>query len=152
VEVAREWERLSRKTQADPDLMAEILFACDRAGAGCQDIADRAAAVAEAGEGKRLRGLRLALGRHFLGRKEYAKAVATLEAGRDKGFKNKIESNDPELLAALAEVYYRVKKFSEAQEIYFEMGKSFPAVRQIQEALQGIYAREQKSPGDVRIL
>lgn len=150
-EATRDWEALSRKPKPDPDTLAEILLACDRAGAPCADIAARAAAVAERGEGKRMRPLQFALGRHFLDRKEYGKAVAYLEAGRDKGYKNRIESNDPELLAALAEAYYRVRKFSEAQEIFFELGKSFPAVRQIQEALQGIYVREQKSPGDVRI-
>ena len=151
-EATRLWDDFSRKQPADPDLLAEIIFACDRVAAGCQDIVGRAAALAEAGEGKRFRALHFALGRHYLSRKEYAKALFHLEAGRDKGNKNKVESNDPEMLAALAEAYYRVKKFSEAQEIYFEMSKSFPAVRQIQEALQGIYSREQKSPGDVRIL
>jgi len=151
-EAMRLWDDFSRKQPADPDLLAEIIFACDRVAAGCPDIVGRAAALAEAGEGKRFRALHFALGRHYLSRKEYAKALFHLEAGRDKGNKNKVESNDPEMLAALAEAYYRVKKFSEAQEIYFEMSKSFPAVRQIQEALQGIYSREQKSPGDVRIL
>jgi predicted Zn-dependent protease len=151
-EATRLWDDYSRKQPADPDLLAEIIVACDRVAAGCQDIVGRAAALAEAGEGKRFRALHFALGRHYLSRKEYAKALFHLEAGRDKGNKNKVESNDPEMLAALAEAYYRVKKFSEAQEIYFEMSKSFPAVRQIQEALQGIYSREQKSPGDVRIL
>jgi tetratricopeptide (TPR) repeat protein len=151
-EAARIWDDFSRKQPADPDVLAEILFACDRVAAGCQDIAGRAAVLAEAGEGKRFRALHFALGRRYLAREEYPKALLHLEAGRDKGNKNKIESNDPELLAALAEAYYRVKKFSEAQEIYFEMSKSFPAVRQIQEALQGIYSREQVSPGDARIL
>lgn len=151
-EAARIWDDFSRKQPADPDLLAEILFACDRVAAGCLDIVGRAAVLAEAGEGKRYRALHFALGRHYLARKEYSEALSHLEAGRDKGNKNKVESNDPELLAALAEAYYRVKKFSEAQEIYFEMSKSFPAVRQIQEALQGIYSREQKSPGDVRII
>ncbi len=151
-EATRLWDDFSRKRPADPDLLAEIVLACDRVAAGCQDIVGRAAALAETGEGKRFRALHSALGRHYLDRREYAKALFHLEAGRDKGNKNKIESNDPELLAALAEAYYRVKKFSEAQEIYFEMSKSFPAVRQIQDALQGIYSREQKSPGDVRIL
>jgi tetratricopeptide (TPR) repeat protein len=151
-EAVRIWDDFSRKQPADPDLLAEILFACGRVAADCRDIAGRAAVLAEAGEGKRFRTLHFALGRHYLARKEYPKALFHLEAGRDKGNKNKVESNDPELLAALAEAYYRVKKFSEAQEIYFEMSKGFPAVRQIQEALQGIYSREQKSPGDVRIL
>jgi tetratricopeptide (TPR) repeat protein len=151
-EAARIWDDFSRKQPVDPDLLAEILFACDRVAAGCRDIVGRAAVLAEAGEGKRYRALHFALGRHYLARKEYPEALFHLEAGRDKGNKNKVESNDPELLAALAEAYYRVKKFSEAQEIYFEMSKCFPAVRQIQEALQGIYSREQKSPGDVRII
>lgn len=151
-EATRIWEDLSRRQPADPDLLAEIIVASDRVAADCRDIVGRAAAFAEAGEGRRFRALHFALGRHYLDRKEYAKALVHLEAGRDKGNKNKVESNDPELLAALAEGYYRVRKFSEAQEIYFEMGKSCPAVRQIQEALQGIYAREQKSPGDARIL
>lgn len=151
-EATRLWDEFSRRQPPDPDLLAEILFACDRVADGCRDIAGRAAVLAEADQGKRFRTLHFALGRHFLARKEYAKALSHLEAGRDKGNKNKVESNDPEMLAALAEAYYRVKKFSEAQEIYFEMSKSCPAVRQIQNALQGIYSREQKSPGDVRII
>ncbi len=151
-EALRAWGDLARKGQADPDLLAEVVAACDRAGAPCDEIAARAAAAAEAGEGKRFRGLRFALGRHFLARGQFASALGHLEAARDKGNKNKIEANDPGLLADLAEAYYRARKYSEAQEIHFELGKQFPAVRQIQDALQGIYAREQKSAGDVRIL
>jgi hypothetical protein len=55
------------------------------------------------------------------------------------------------MLADLSDAYYRTKKFSEALEIYFEMSKQFPQVRQIQEALQGIYSMEHKSAGDVKI-
>ncbi len=150
-EALRAWEDVSRKA-ADPDLLADLVAACDRAGAPCDGIVGRAAAAADAGEGKRFRGLRFALGRHFLARGQSARALGQLEAGRDKGNKNKIEANDPELLADLAEGYYRTRNYSEAQEIHFELGKQFPAVRQIQDALQGIYAREQKSAGDVRIL
>ncbi|MGE5664516.1 MAG: hypothetical protein ACM31I_09330 [Deltaproteobacteria bacterium] len=151
-EALRAWEDLSRKGPADPELLAEVVAACDRTGAPCDGIVGRAAAAAEAGEGKRFRPLRFALGRHFLGRGQSGAALAHLEAARDKGHKNRIEANDPGLLADLAEGYYRTRKYSEAQEIHFELGKQFPAVRQIQDALQGIYAREQKSPGDVRIL
>jgi tetratricopeptide (TPR) repeat protein len=151
-EALRAWEDLSRKGPADPELLAEVVAACDRAGAPCDGVVGRAAAAAEAGEGKRFRALRFALGRHFLARGQNGAALAHLEAARDKGNKNRIEANDPGLLADLAEGYYRTRKYSEAQEIHFELGKQFPAVRQIQDALQGIYAREQKSPGDVRIL
>jgi pentatricopeptide repeat protein len=55
------------------------------------------------------------------------------------------------MLVSLADAYYRIKKFSEALEIYFEMSKHFPEVRQIQEAMQGVYAIEHKSAGDVKI-
>src|SRR5437773_9035986 len=65
-----------------------------------------------------------------------------MEAGRDKSNKNKIEANDPEMLAGLAEAYYRIKKFSEGLEIFFEMSHEFPVVRQIQEAVQGVYSME----------
>ena len=74
-----------------------------------------------------------------------------MEAGRDKSNKNRIEYNDPLMLVNLAEVYYRTKQFSEALEIYFEMSNHFPAVRQIQVAMQGVYSMEQKSAGDVKI-
>ena len=55
------------------------------------------------------------------------------------------------MLVALADLYYRTKKFSESLEIYFEMGKQFPAVRPIQEALQGIYSMEHQSAGDAKL-
>ena len=74
-----------------------------------------------------------------------------MEAGRDKSNKNRIEYNDPLMLVNLAQIYYRTKKFSEALEIYFEISKQFPAVRQIQVAMQGVYSMEQKSAGDAKI-
>jgi hypothetical protein len=55
------------------------------------------------------------------------------------------------MLVNLADAYYRTKKFSESLEIYFEMSKQFPEVRQIQETMQGVYAVEHKSAGDVNI-
>lgn len=145
------WDELSKKQPLDPDLLAEILFACGRLRIACPKIARKSSASVEAGEGKRFSNLNIGLGRYYLGKKEFAKAASYLEAGRDKGNKNKIEANDPVMLVSLAQAYYRTKKFSEALEIYFEMSKQFPEVRQIQEALQGIYAMEHKSAGDVKI-
>jgi hypothetical protein len=55
------------------------------------------------------------------------------------------------MLVNLADAYYYTRKFSEALEIYFEMSKQFPAIRQIQVALQGIYSMEQQSAGDAKI-
>jgi pentatricopeptide repeat protein len=117
----------------------------------CPKVLQKATALVEVGESKKLSLLNIAIGKYHLSRLEDAKAVSCLEAGRDKSNKNKIESNDPAMLVSLADAYYRTKKFSEALEIYFEMSKQFPEVRQIQEAMQGVYAMEHKSAGDVKI-
>jgi tetratricopeptide (TPR) repeat protein len=150
-DAVRVWDALLRKQPEDPDLLAEILSACSRLKAECGQTVKKSMATVEAGEGKRNSLLNVAVGRYYLGKRDYARAVSYLEAGRDKSNKNKIEANDPVMLVNLAETYYRTKKFSEALEIYFEMSKQFPEVRQIQEALQGIYAVEHKSAGDVKI-
>lgn len=151
IDAAAVWDELVQKKLDDPDLVAEILFACNRIRMEYPKALHKAAAIVEAGEGKRFSMLNVAIGKYYLGRSDYAKAISYLEAGRDKSNKNKIESNDPVLLVSLAEAYYRTKKFSEALEIYFEMSKQFPEVRQIQEAIQGVYAMEHKSAGDVKI-
>jgi len=145
------WDELARKQPEDPDLIAEILFACSRMKTECPRVVERAVAMVEAGESKKFSLLNIAIGKYYLGRLDPVKAVSYLEAGRDKSNKNKIESNDPVMLVSLADAYYRTKKFSEALEIYFEMSKQFPEIRQIQEALQGVYAMEHKSAGDVKI-
>lgn len=145
------WDHLVRKRPEDPDLLAEVLFACSRLKAECPRILDAAAAAAAAGDRRKFANLNFALGRYYLGRLDYTRALSYLEAGRDKSNKNKIEFNDPVMLVDLAEAYYQTKKFSEGLEIYFEMSKQFPQVRQLQEAMQGVYAVEQKSAGDVKI-
>lgn len=141
---------LSNKLAA-PDLAAGIIFACGELGIECNEIVSKASAISEKGAGKKMSRLNFALGKYHLREKRYEKAVSYMEAGRDKSNKNRIAYNDPLMLVNLAEAYYRTKKFSEALEIYFEMSKHFPAIRQIQAALQGIYSMEQKSAGDVKI-
>ncbi len=150
-EAMKVWDELAFKPSQDPDVLAEILFTCRRLKAECPNAARQSAAAVEAGEGRKFSTLNIALGKYYLGRLDTARAVTYLEAGRDKSNKNKIESNDPEMLVSLAEAYFRTKKFSEALEIYFEMSKQFPEVRQLQEAMQGVYAMEHKSAGDVKI-
>jgi tetratricopeptide (TPR) repeat protein len=145
------WDELVRKQPEDRDLIAEVLLACSWMKVECPKALQKATALVEAGEGKKLSSLNIAIGKYHLSRLDDAKAVSYLEAGRDKSNKNKIESNDPAMLVSLADAYYRTKKFSEALEIYFEMSKHFPEVRQIQEAMQGVYAIEHKSAGDVKI-
>ncbi len=145
------WDDLMRKQPGDPELLADILTACSRLRIACPRAVQVATAAAERGEGRRFAIVNVGLGDYYLSRKDYARAVTFLEAGRDKGNKNKIESNDPDTLISLSEAYYRTKKYSEALEIYFEMSKEFPEVRQLQEALQGIYSMEHRSAGDVKI-
>jgi hypothetical protein len=145
------WTELTDQFSAQPALLAEVMQACTQAVADCSKFEQRAIASTEAGEGKKYFSLNAALGKYYFVRKEYAKAALYLEAGRDKANKNKIEVNDPTMLASLSQAYFQTKKFSESLEIYFEMSKQYPAVRQIQDALQGIYATEQKSAGDVKI-
>ena len=145
------WDELVQKQSEDRDLIAEVLFACSRMKVECPKVLQKATALVEAGESKKLSLLNVAIGKYHLFRRDDARAVSYLEAGRDKSNKNKIESNDPAMLVSLADAYYRTKKFSEALEIYFEMSKHFPEVRQIQEAMQGVYAIEHKSAGDVKI-
>jgi len=145
------WDELMGKQPEDRDLIAEILLACGRTKVECPKPLLKATTLVEAGESKSLSSLNIAIGKYLLSRLEDTRAVSYLEAGRDKSNKNKIESNDPAMLVSLADAYYRTKKFSEALEIYFEMSKHFPEVRQIQEAMQGVYAIEHKSAGDVKI-
>ncbi|MGH2669751.1 MAG: hypothetical protein ACRDH5_11665, partial [bacterium] len=145
------WDELAQRQPADPDLLAETILACVRVKADCPKIEPRAALAAEAGRGRAFSLLNFALGRYHLWKKGTARAISYMEAGRDKSNKNKIEANDPVLLVNLAEAYSRTKQFSESLEIYFEMSKQFAVVRQIQEALQGIYSIEHKSAGDVKI-
>ncbi|MFQ5903197.1 MAG: hypothetical protein ACE5JO_05865, partial [Candidatus Binatia bacterium] len=131
---------------------ADILNACSRFGLECSEIVTKAADLAEARTGKKFSSINIALGRYYLGKKDYGMSIAYMEAGRNKGNKNRIEYNDPLMLINLAEAYYQTMQFSEALEIYFAMSKQFPAVRQIQVAMQGMYSMEQKSAGDARIL
>ena len=139
-------------SSSDPEVLADIVLGCADAQAQCAKVLARVGQVIEAGDARRYRRLNFALGSYYLRQKDYARAIAYMEAGRDKSNKNKIEANDPEMLAGLAEAYYRIKKFSEGLEIFFEMSQEFPVVRQIQEAVQGVYSMEQRSAGDVRIL
>ncbi|UCE51630.1 MAG: hypothetical protein JSV31_20535 [Desulfobacterales bacterium] len=146
-------DQLSDLLQADsePNLIAEMLLSCIQYKFDAPQVVIQASAMAQRGQGKPLSRINFALGKYYLWKKNYRKAVSYMEAGRDKSNKNRVEFNDPLMLVNLAEANYRSKHFSESLEIFFEMSKQFPAVRQIQVALQGVYSMEQKSAGDVKI-
>jgi tetratricopeptide (TPR) repeat protein len=137
--------------KAEPYLVADILLACTRYNIEFPQAVINATALAQKGEDRRYYSVNFALGRYYLGKKDYPRATTYMEAGRDKSNKNRIEFNNPLMLVDLAKIYYLTKKYSESLEIYFEMSKQFPAVRQIQVAMQGVYSMEQKSAGDVKI-
>ena len=151
-EAMSKWNELLQQQPNSPDLLADILSACSRLAVECSEIVAKAATLAEAGKGKNFSRVNVALGRYYLSKRDYGKSIAYMEAGRNKGNKNRIEYNDPLMLISLAEAYYQTMRFSEALEIYFAMSRQFPAVRQIQVAMQGVYSMEQKSAGDARIL
>lgn len=85
------WEELVRKQPEDPDLMAEILLVCSRMKAECPEALQKAVAMLEARENRKLSLLNFAIGKVYLGKLDPVKALLYLEAGRDKGNKNKIE-------------------------------------------------------------
>jgi tetratricopeptide (TPR) repeat protein len=149
-EAERTWAAMAESP--DPEVLAAAVLGCAEAQAQCAKVLARADKAAEAGDARRAPQLGFALGSYYLRKQDYPRAIAYMEAGRDKSNKNKIEANDPEMLAALAEAYFRTKKFSEGLEIFFEMSQEFAVVRQIQEAMQAVYSMEQRSAGDVRIL
>ena len=78
----------------------------------------------------------------------YVKAIYYYERARDKGNKNKIETNDPTFLIKLAYVYYVREYYPESLEILFSLGKYFRGTRIIQNAVQSVYSYRQKGTGE----
>lgn len=142
---------MGRKFAQEPVMLSEVLMTCVRSGAKCPEVVEASRALSSANVGERYRNLHFAVGEQYAAEKKYTKAMAAMETARDKSNKNRIDTNDPVLLARLADMYIETKNFSEALEIYFEMNKEFPAVRQLQETGQGVYSTEYRSAGDAKI-
>lgn len=139
--------KLSGKPTAD----SELLLACARVKADCKSSLIALEKQLQNLQGRKARAVNNAIGEYYLRHGKADKAVSFLEEARDKSQKNNIAANDPVVLVSIAEAYGKNKLYSESLEIYFEMSKEFPVVRQIQDATQGIYSTEQKSAGDVKI-
>ncbi len=139
------------QSELEPDLVADMLLSAVRYQFDAPQVVIQASAIAQRAQGRSFARINFALGKYYLWKKNYPRAISYMEAGRDKSHKNRVEFNDPLMLVNLARAYYRSRQFSEALEIFFEMSKHFAAVRQIQDALQGVYIMEQKSAGDVKI-
>lgn len=142
---------LGRKFGQDPAMLAEVQDACVRFKASCPSVAAGARTMAAANQGERYRGLHFAVGEQYAAEGKNDRALLEMEIARDKSNKNRIDTNDPMLLVRLADLYFAGKSFSESLEIYFEMSKEFPAVRQLQETGQGVYSTEYRSAGDAKI-
>jgi tetratricopeptide (TPR) repeat protein len=82
---------------------------------------------------------------------DYNRALSYLEQARDKGNKNKIETNDPTFLLKLSYVYYNREDFSESLEVLFSLGKSFSGVRPLQDSVQSVYSYKQRGSGETLI-
>lgn len=145
------WRGGVAENARNPVLASQILITCVRLQAKCRPVADEMEKVADKMRGPSAVVMNHAIGHFYMAKGDYGKALDFFELARNKSLKNKIEANDPLLLVALSEAYRRSKQYSEHLEIYFEMSKEFPGVRQIQEAVQGIYAMQQRSAGDVKI-
>ncbi len=142
---------LGKKFAQDPALLAEVLGACVQHKAACPGVIADARALAAANQGEKYRSLHFAVGEQYAAEGKNERALLEMETARDKSNKNRIDANDPLLLARLADLYFAGKSFSESLEIYFEMSKEFPAVRQLQETGQGVYSTEYRSAGDAKI-
>lgn len=142
---------MGNKFGQDPVMLAEVLSACVRYKANCPGVAVSARNLAAANQGERFRSLHFSVGEQYAAEGKNERALVELETARDKSNKNRIDSNDPMLLVRLADLYFAGKSFSESLEIYFEMSKEFPAVRQLQETGQGVYSTEYRSAGDAKI-
>lgn len=143
---------LVKKHAENNKVLENALLACIHVGASCTPVLHKAMEHVKQGSGLKYSELNFALGQYFIARKKFDVALEYLEAARDKSKKNRIDANDPLLLVNLAQAYRQTRVFSENLEIYFEMSKYYPVVRQIQDAVQGIYSMEQRSAGDVKIL
>ncbi len=78
----------------------------------------------------------------------FVKAIYFYERARDKGNKNKIETNDPDFMINLAYVYYAKEYYPESLEILFSLDKYFKGIRPIQNAVQSVYSFRQKGTGE----
>jgi tetratricopeptide (TPR) repeat protein len=146
-----EFAGLGQKYAQDPALLAEVLSACVHFKASCPGVTASARTLAAANQGERYRSLHFAVGEQYAAIGKNDLALLEMETARDKSNKNRIDANDPMLLVRLADLYFAGKSFSESLEIYFEMSREFPAVRQLQETGQGVYSTEYRSAGDAKI-
>jgi len=145
------WAEAATNVTSDPAVSADAIQMCVYLDANCPFIVKAAEEFATRGRSDRFVPLWTSLGQYFLAKGNANKAAELLETARDKTRKVSLEANSPGLLISMAEVLRQQKEYPQALEIYFELARAFPAVRIIQEGLQGSYALANRSPGGVTI-
>lgn len=141
------WEKAVNNAKNNPRMGAEAVLMCIYLSANCPTIVQTAQLKAENGRSKRFEALNTNVGRYFLYKEEYIKALRLLENALDRSKADGILMNEPILLINLAEIYRLDQRYSESLQIFFSLGQNFPIVRQIQDAVQGEYLFKQRSTG-----
>jgi tetratricopeptide (TPR) repeat protein len=137
-----------------PSYLLEMMKVFIASGVGygsVQDVIEEAEAYIFETEWDKTRRDTALLGELAFFSGQYQRALYFLEQARDKGNKNKIETNDPTFLLKLSYVYYIGNDFSESLEILFSLGKSFSGIRPLQDAVQSVYSYKQRGSGEALI-
>lgn len=147
----KSWAEAVNNVTSDPTVSADAIQMCVYLDAVCPFVVKTAEDFAARGRSDRFVPLWTALGQYFLAKGNASKASELLETARDKSRRFSLEANSPGLLVSSAEALRQQKQYPQALEIYFELARAFPAIRLIQESVQGIYALENRGPGGVTI-
>lgn len=145
------WADAVNNISSDPAVSADAIQMCVYLDANCPFVVKAAEDFAARGRSDRFVPLWTVLGQYFLVKGNATKALELLETARDKTNSFGLESNSPGLLISTAEALRQQKQYPQALEIYFNLARAFPAIRIMQEGLQGTYALENRGPGGVTI-
>lgn len=145
------WGDAVNNLGSDPAVSADAIQMCVYLDANCPFVVKAAEEFAARGRSDRFVPLWTVLGQYFLAKGNATKALELLETARDKTNSFSLDNNSPGLLISTADALRQQKQYPQALEIYFELARAFPAIRIIQEGLQGTYALENRGPGGVTI-
>ncbi|HEB29709.1 MAG TPA: hypothetical protein ENI15_02395 [Spirochaetes bacterium] len=131
--------------------MIKVVISSDVDNASVKDLVNEIESYVYETEWKRSRRDIALLGEVSFFSGQYTNALYYLESARDKGNKNKIETNDPNFLLKLSYVYYIKEYYPESLEILFSLGSRFSGIRPLQDAVQSVYSYQQRGSGETLI-
>ncbi|HFE39607.1 MAG TPA: hypothetical protein ENK06_14530 [Gammaproteobacteria bacterium] len=141
------WQEMMNGFKTKPVQSADIVLMCIYLDANCPKIIKTAQVFAEDGQSNRFEALSTNVGRYYLQKRNHVKALRLFANALDRSKTKNLFTNDPMLLLNYAEALRLNKKFSESLQILFSLGKHFPILRQVQNAVQGEYLYSQRSNG-----